>query len=481
MFAQHNLSRHQIRMYTNMFAFLNAVKKVALALCALSALSGAAAAHVSEMGLVLLMPTELYIQTGVWVVALTALALMIVRGRWLEALFASPKIAAHHEVRGLWAVSCLAALVMGILIWVGFYGSRDPLVNPLPLMVWTVIWIGLLLAQGIVGDVWRVLNPWSGPARLLSGGRVPFRLPIWIGMWPGCLGLMAFACFALADPAPDDPARLAMFTGGYWLLILGACLLWGTEPVLTRCEFLTMIARRFADLAALNPVRGAWRIGVPGWALVQDKVRLSAGVFALLILGIGSFDGLNETFWWFGQIGVNPLEFPGRTALIGVTIMGLIVACLLLIAVFAAALWLGLKLSPGVPLAAAFGPMALSVLPIGFAYHFAHYLTSLMVNGQYAIAALSDPLGTGADWLGLGKFYVTTSFFNTPSGVQAIFMAQAGAVIIGHVLSVLIAHAVATRLYGSARRAAISQIPLAVFMVAYTFLGLWLLASPKGA
>jgi hypothetical protein len=219
--------------------------------------------------------------------------------------------------------------------------------------------------------------------------------------------------------------------------------------------------------------------------LVCGSVSISAGVFALLILGIGSFDGLNETFWWLGQIGVNPLEFPGRSALIGVTVAGLFGACTLLIAVFTAALWAGLAMArrgeQKVTLAHAFGPMALSVLPIGFAYHFAHYLTSLMVNGQYAIAALTDPLGTGADWLGLGRYYVTTSFFNTPSSVEAIFMAQAGAVVIGHVLSVLIAHTVATRLFGDARRAAISQIPLAAFMVAYTFLGLWLLASPKGA
>lgn len=476
-------------MYTNMFTFPKPVKKGARAALVapllLLAGAGAAAAHVSEMGLVLLMPTGVYIWTGVWVVALTALALLALPQRWAAAMFATGAIAPARPVRGLWLISCLSAAIMAALIWAGLNGSRDPLVNPLPLMVWTVIWIGVLLAQAIVGDIWRILNPWSGPARLVTGGGAPFRLPGWVGAWPGAIGLMAFACFALADPAPDDPARLAWFTGGYWALIFCGCLLWGTEPVLSRCEFLTMTARRFAEIAPLRPVDGAWRIGAPGWGLTGRATGVSMGVFALLVLGVGSFDGLNETFWWLGLIGVNPLEFPGRSALIGITVAGLFGACALLIAVFTAALWLGLRMAEGntggVTLRAAFGPLALSVLPIGLAYHFAHYLTTLLVSGQYALAALTDPLSTGADILGLGRFYVTTSFFNTADGVEAIFTAQAGAVIFGHVLSVLIAHTAATRLFGDARRAAISQIPLAAFMVAYTFLGLWLLASPKGA
>ena len=460
--------------------------------------TGGAAAHVSEMGLVLLMPTDLYIQTGVWVVALTVLALAVVPAKWIEAAFrpvwswpARGREQRHDQEqeggqeRGPWLLSIASALLLLGLIWSGLNGSRDPLVNPLPLMVWTVIWIALLIAQSLIGDLWRLVNPWTGPARMLGGGRAPFRLPERLGTWPGAVGLMAFACFALADPAPDDPARLALFTGGYWLVMLAACLLWGAETVLARCEFLSMTATRFALLAPVIWHRKGTSLGLPGWQVLRiqtgSAVSLSGGVFALLVLGVGSFDGLNETFWWLGQIGVNPLEFPGRSALIGVTVAGLAGTCAALVAVFVAALKLGLLLAPGIRMRRAFGPMALSVLPIGLAYHFAHYLTTLLVNGQYAIAALSDPLGTGADLLGLGRYYVTTSFFNTPDGVQMIFTAQAGAVIAGHVLSVIIAHAIATRLYGDARRAAISQIPLAVFMIGYTFLGLWLLASPKGA
>jgi hypothetical protein len=100
------------------------------------------------------------------------------------------------------------------------------------------------------------------------------------------------------------------------------------------------------------------------------------------------------------------------------------------------------------------------------------------VNGQYALAALSDPLGRGADLLGIEPFYVTTSFLNARDSVERIWQAQAGAIVVGHLLAVLVAHRIALDLHGDRRRAALSQLPLAVLMVAYTFFGLWLLASP---
>ena len=53
--------------------------------------------------------------------------------------------------------------------------------------------------------------------------------------------------------------------------------------------------------------------------------------------------------------------------------------------------------------------------------------------------------------------------------------------VIGHIMAIILAHAIAVREFGTARRAVLSQIPLATFMVLYTFFGLWLLASPRGA
>ena len=76
---------------------------------------------------------------------------------------------------------------------------------------------------------------------------------------------------------------------------------------------------------------------------------------------------------------------------------------------------------------------------------------------------------------------MTTGFFNTQDSVRAIFLTQAGAVVAGHMLSIVLAHAIAVRQFPTRRRAVLSQLPVAAFMVAYTLFGLWLLASPRGA
>ena len=125
--------------------------------------------------------------------------------------------------------------------------------------------------------------------------------------------------------------------------------------------------------------------------------------------------------------------------------------------------------------------MAFALLPIALGYHIAHFLPAFLVNSQYALVALSDPLGTGADWLGLGQFYVSTGFFNNLDSVRVIWISQASAVVVGHLLSILVAHRLTVILYGTTIRAFISQLPLAIFMVGYTGLGLWLLATPRGA
>jgi hypothetical protein len=51
-------------------------------------------------------------------------------------------------------------------------------------------------------------------------------------------------------------------------------------------------------------------------------------------------------------------------------------------------------------------------------------------------------------------------------------------IVSGHVIAVVLAHVAALRLFGSARAAAASQMPMAALMVAYTMLSLWILAQP---
>lgn len=458
-------------------------RPIAAAIIAAAGLSPTgAAAHTSEQAFVLLLPTEIYSAAGAGAVLLTMVIASLVpllrpRSAPPPGDAALPDPVANGVARITRTLSL--ALLLG-LIAMGAHGPFSPLDNLLPLVIWTVWWLCFPVLQALIGDLWFWAMPW--PHRGLLR-RPLLCLPDWAGQWPAVLGLLAFAAFLLADTAPTDPRRLALVAGAYAGLTMVAVLLFGAREWLTRGEFITVLLSRYALLAAVERRPGAHRLHWPGRQIAaMPALPVSGAIFVLVILGSGSFDGVNETFWWLGVVGVNPLEFPGRSAVVASTLTGLLLSNLLLIGIFALTTWLGfLACGAGQQWREGFCRLAPAILPIALGYHIAHYLTALLVEGQYLIAALSDPLHRGADLLGLGPFRVTTGFFNQLETVRVIWLAQAGAVVVGHVWAVILGHAIALRLLGDARRAMISQIPMSIFMIGYTLFGLWLLAAPRGA
>jgi hypothetical protein len=111
-------------------------------------------------------------------------------------------------------------------------------------------------------------------------------------------------------------------------------------------------------------------------------------------------------------------------------------------------------------------------------YHFAHYLPVFLVDVQYAMRALSDPLARGWDLAGTRDLPVITSFLSDPARVYAVWHAQVALIVAAHVAGVVVAHALALRLAGRAPALA-GQLPMVLLMIGYTALGLWLLSTPS--
>jgi hypothetical protein len=445
-------------------------------LACLLAAPGAALAHVSEGGLVLLLPTDFYVAGGALVVGLTV-ALLAVAPAWrpealLRPLAVVPRIS--PRLRPLTQGAGLAVLLG--LLWAGAFGPTDPLRNPLTLGVWTLFWIGLIAVQALVFDIWRWINPFAALAGLVAraGPRPLLRARLPSG-WIAAGLFIAFSGFLLADPAPADPPRLARLLAGYLGVTAVMLVLFGPRW-LVRGEFVSVFMRLYRRTAVFGPDRWGNGLGLPGWRILRlGPPALPMAVLMLVLLGSGSFDGLNETFWWLAILGVNPLEFPGRSAVIAPTVAGLLATNAALILAYAGAVALGLRLARSeIGFWLAFRAFAPGILPIAAGYHVAHYLTSFLVDGQHLLSVLSHGLG-------LGERAVTTGFFNRLDTVRAIWLTQAGAVVAGHVVAILVAHALALKLIPDPRRATLSQLPLALFMVGYTVFGLWLLAAPKGA
>ena len=444
-------------------------------------------AHASDRGHVLLLPTGYYIAGGALAVAVSFLALALLPSAALDNFWRRrlSLLTFGDHLRTL--VSLISFAGFALLVAAGLLGSRDPLSNPLPLVVWTLLWAGFTLLQGVLGDLWAWLNPWYGPWRVASrvfGLRADdatrSRLPDWLGYWPAFVLFFAFAGFELIDPAPDDPARLALAAGLYWLASFIAMLVFGYDAWSKRGEFLTVFFSMVACFAPVERLEGRLSLCWPGAKLLAaEPLPLGGMAFVLLALSSVSFDGLSKTFFWLGLFGVNPLEYPGRTALVGIGSFGLVLTFVLLAAVFALAVLLGQRLvGDHCSFGANAGLLVWSIVPIALAYHIAHYLAVLLVDGQYALVALSDPFALGWNLFGTANRMVEAGVVAGARSAWWLWNVQAGVIIAGHVLAVLVAHGLAWRLHKQPSRATLSQLPLTLLMIAYTIFGLWLLATP---
>ncbi len=452
-------------------------------------------AHASGQSFVMLLPTGIYTVTGVVVVGLTIVLLAVTPPGGLSRLFRPrPLFSLPRSRRVIRFIHALAGVGFFFFIMRGVQGSTDPLRNPLPLGFWVVFWMALVMIEGLCFRVWSWLNPWVFAYHLMrraTGWQVRRNWPRRWGSWPAVITLFAFAGFTLADPAPNDPLHLARVVMGYWLFTLTGMLIFGFRTWSRHVEVFSLFMAWFGRLRMLSVHQRKLCLGLPGWQIfqrnnpAQTTPSLSSAIFVLMMLGVGSFDGFNETFFWLGWINVNPLDFPGRSALVLQTLGGLLLANLLLVAVFGMLIWLGHQAASETAflhhsLANLIRAYAPSLLPIALAYHIAHYLPSLLVDGQYVLLMLDGLMGADTHLLGLGGFHVTDGFFKHQDTVRIIWLSQAGCVIAGHVISVLLAHHIAGDFYRNRWETLISQMPLALFMVGYTWLGLWLLASPKG-
>ena len=434
---------------------------------------GAAFACALPPSVILTLPTGHYITAAALTVALTALLgaaahrLPVMQPRlvWERRIFLPVTLTSY--------VAFLAFLA---LVFIGLFGERDPMHNLMTLVFWTGIWIVVPLGSMLLGNLWRPINPWTGPvriARTLLGRTSGIGLGR-LGHWPAVLGYAGFVWFQMISLYPDDPAVLAKIALGYWLVIFVLAVLEG-DDWLAEGEFLTVLFTLIAKVAPLwLEIAGPRARLTRGWpgtqVLAMPSLAPSAVVFVSLALAALSFDGLMETFWWQALIGENPLEPTGRSAVIWQNTVGLAAVWVATLTLILTAVALGRRIGGGF----AMGPVVLAFLAIAAGYHAAHYLVMLLTAGQYTIAALNDPFLTGDSWIGLPPFYVSFGFLTDPRVMPVIYAAQFLAILGAHLLAVLLG----LKLAGPGARP-MAHLPMTILMVAYTVLGLWLLSTAR--
>ena len=142
---------------------------------------------------------------------------------------------------------------------------------------------------------------------------------------------------------------LARAVAVYWLVVFVLAVLEG-PAWLRRGEAFSVFFGFIARIAPLWWVPAARRLqlfaGPPGaQILATAPLTPSAAAFVTLVLGAVSFDGLHHTFWWLGRLGINPLEYPGRSAVTLPNTLGLLAAWALTAAAILATVALGRRLA----------------------------------------------------------------------------------------------------------------------------------------
>jgi hypothetical protein len=231
-------------------------------------------------------------------------------------------------------------------------------------------------------------------------------------------------------------------------------------------------------MAPLHAQDGRIRLRLPFTGLAgAERVRGSVAFIAVALGSVG-FDGFSRTITWQDLIArvEDPyvLDRPGTAELVvtAVNLAGLLAAISIVALAFLGACALA-RWMVNAPRSLA-PEFLLSLVPIAFVYAVAHYFSLFVIQGQFVVPLLSDPLGKGWDLLGTSAVTPNLAVL----GPNTIWYVQAAALVLGHMAGLMVAHDRAVAIFGKREDALRSQYAMLALMVVYTVGGLWLLSRP---
>ena len=431
-----------------------------------------------------------------------------------------------------WLLQVASLFLFFLVIATGLFGSERPVNNLTPTFVWIIWWVGMGFVVSLLGNLWALVNPWKilfGLAEALFHRFSPdWELTLGmdyaerLGVWPSVALFYAFVWVENALPEAAAPALLAWLIIAYSVLTLGGMFLFGKHQWLRHGEVFTVIygfLTRFSitevranDAEACGECSAPVCVGPvdsvstgcvdcyecfeyagerelnlrpPAIGLhTQGATPVGLTALVLLVLATVTFDGFSDTPEWAAVLGFALTQTPQLTS---PYFNGLVIANTLGLALFplafAAVYWVFSALmrwivergggsSPtATELMTAF---VFSLVPIALAYHFAHYLGLLLIQGQLIIPLASDPFGAGADLFGTAGYVVNIAITNA----RFIWFFAVISIVVGHIIAVYLAHLRANTIYGSGQLALKSQLPMLALMVLYTVVSLWIISRP---
>jgi hypothetical protein len=448
--------------------------------------------------------------------------------------FHAPLLRAWHQRLAL-GLSCALLL----LTWsCAAFGIEDPLMNFAPTFIWIVWWLGVSFACMVFGNFWPQIDPWMGfhlfakyvTEHLTTHANKPhlkatdttfLKWPESLGRWPACATLLLWCGLEIVYPIAAMPHRLGVFIVLYSLYMWLGMFFFGPAQWRAHADGFSlyfeligqarqMILTTFSPLFKQDkPKTVVGRNSAPLKNTTHhSKSPLSTVALVIAMFTSVLFDGLHAgPAWLVFEKFSSHLPFLKHDVNGFITgALGLVLLWSSLLMVYTLMCSLTLRLFFALPhykrfqvqlnfstLGLAYSFLA-SLLPIAMAYLIAHNFSSLFIQGQNIIALASDPFGWGWNLLGTAHFYPDIALIDA----KLTWYVATFSIVIGHVISVLMAHRVACQyseeLHGLCFNAMLEDptlefevttikpwilnMPMTLVMIGFTAISLSIIAEP---
>src|SRR5262245_11714940 len=393
------------------------------------------------------------------------------------------------------AVGCLL-----LTIAAGLVGTGNPGSNINMLLFWVIFLLGFTYLTVIVGDLYSIINPWRAIAGWLqragldlSRPRVGY--PQAAAYWPALVFYVVLIWVELF--ALPKPSLLSIVIGIYTVITGIGVFLFGQDTWFRRCDVFSVFFRLVATLAPVEYTRSSdgtsyrvrWRPPLSGVRNELAEADLSLVLFVLFMLASTTYDGIYRTEFWVGLFWRPMLALfepvwgtdlaRAQSVLESWFLVyqraGLLVLPLCYLAFYVIVLkWAQAVTRVTMTLQRLAVDFAYSLIPIALAYNATHYYPMLIAEGRTLPWRASDPLGLGWNLLNISPPFVDPPELR----MGTVWHTQVALILIGHVVSVYLAHIIAVSTFHTRQRVIVSQLPLLFLMVALTVIGLWVLSLP---
>ena len=363
-------------------------------------------------------PFDIVLNSSALVVLITFVYLKV---SWKESII-TPRPEVFNDKQNFIG-KLFGIIILFLLVAPGIFGNESSKTSVAPLILWVFLWIGVPVLGLLFGDIYSKFNP-------LNLFSLKSDKPE--SVYFACVLFIGLTWFELVWSRPGNPLNIAVV-----LITLFVCvnlLRYFLKKSLIEVDPLLLLHYLYSKLKLFN--------SKPYFRSLLDNIGNLAKLrgieyFVLLMIGTVTYDGLRETTFWYNQFG-------SRTDDMGFSTMMFLIMNLGTILFYRFACFFAIKVSgSNLELNHVSNLFGHTMLPIAFAYHVTHYLTLLLFESQTFFYRFNDPIGIGMNILNVEE--PTINYFIEPLVIWGI---QVAVTLLGHMLSVVLAHDLAVKLFG---------------------------------